>query len=196
VFAALYFLVMYGQQVGNGQIAAVYTTGEAVYTAMMGASVIINLVVLLMGFYSSEEVKAYNRRFSFVLWALAVIQIVRIFIYPFKAYNTVIKTTNSYLINEGGLVALILFLVLSAGCFIASGVVGYTRSLHLEKYRKQVEDGKIDLQAALNDEEAPVAEEEPVAEEAPVAEKAPDVEEAPVADKAEDTKSISDNKEV
>jgi hypothetical protein len=151
VFAVLYFLVMYGQQVGNGQIKAVYETGTPVYTALMGASVIINLIVLLMGFYSSEEVKAYNRKFSYVLWGLAVVQIVRIFIYPLTAYNTLITTTNSYLINEGGLVALILFLVLSAGCFIASGVFGFIRSYHLEKYRKAVEQGEIDLQAALDE---------------------------------------------
>ena len=70
VFNCLYFTVLYA-----------ICTAE-LYRLAIGVSVILNLVILLSGFYASEGIKGYNKKFAIVLLVLAVIQIIRVFYYP------------------------------------------------------------------------------------------------------------------
>lgn len=151
-FNCLYFMFVYKQVCGN--IKAQFTNESPVYTYMMGVSVIINLIILLTAFLSSERLKGYDKRFSFVVWAIAIVQIVRIFIYPLNTYNTKYQAgmAEKYIFGTGTFVLLIACLAASAACLIASGVIGYIRASKLEKFVKAVDEGRIDLESALKEE--------------------------------------------
>lgn len=84
------------------------------YTYLMGISVIYNLIFMLIVFLSAEEVKAYNRKFSYVLFALGLIQFFRIFFYPKLATNKEALSDNAYLTLTIYLIISGLFLILAA----------------------------------------------------------------------------------
>lgn len=143
VFNILYFTLLY----------TIHT--PQMYTLLVGVSVIVNLLVLLFGFYASEGIKAYNKKICIMLLVLAAVQIVRIFIYPLQglsgnwmqgnAYFGIIMTTAS-----NGMM-LIIYLAASAGCFIASAVLGYLNCNKLEAHLKKVESGELSVEATLKE---------------------------------------------
>lgn len=154
VFNCLYFMFMYKQVCG---IKTVYTDGATVYSYIHGASVIINLLVLLVAFLTSERIKNYDKRFSYVAFGLAAIQIIRIFIYPLTSFTKLYKKgiSGTVQLTDGGTFALfIAFLCLSAACFIVAGVFGYLKATKLQKFVKDVDEGNVDLEAALKEEAA------------------------------------------
>ena len=123
------------------------------YTPLLGASVIVNLVVLLLGFFCSEGIKGYNGKFSYVLFGLAAVQIIRIFIFPLKGMSKDALNGNYYFgiaMNsplQGTI--LIIFLVLSAACFIASGVYGLIMAIRLKAFQKKIDNGEISIEETL-----------------------------------------------
>lgn len=143
VFNILYFTLLY----------TIHTT--QMYTIVVGVSVIVNLLVLLSGFYASEGIKAYNKKMCILLLVLAAVQIARIFIYPLQglsdkwmagnAYFGVIMTTGS----NGAL--LIIYLVGSAACFIASAVLGYINTMKREAHLKKIESGELSIEDTLKE---------------------------------------------
>lgn len=158
VFNCFYFMLLYA--IHESQMK----------TVLIGVSVITNLVVLLSGFYASEGVKGYNKKFSIVLFVLAAVQIARIFIYPtmgmagnwlhsehiFGFTTSDIKTSVAL---NGTL--MIIFLAASAACFIVAGVFGLIFAQRLEVFSKKVADGEISIEetlAQLNLEDAKAAE--------------------------------------
>ena len=157
VFSCLYFMLFYS------------INHTSIYTLLVGFSVVLTLAVLLVAFYSSESVKNYKKVFCIVLLVLAVIQIVRIFIYPIQ----VMKLTTEFVAAQpgkeekfvtfyfgAGLVPaaagtiLVIYLAASAGCFIASAVLGYLSAVRLEKHLKAVEAGEIDMDSVLGETDA------------------------------------------
>ena len=78
VFNVFYFVSIYKTNV------------DFYYNLLMGASILYNLIFMLATFLSSEGVKNYKRGYSYVLCALGIIQIVRIFILPARAHATTI----------------------------------------------------------------------------------------------------------
>ena len=141
VFGVLYFMFIYGiyaEGVNNASIKAFF------YKPQLGASVIINLVFLLFVFYCSEEVKAYNQKFAYVEFFIALCQIGRIFYYPVYGHMK-----NA--MNTGLMITCIIFLALSAGCLIASGVFGITKAIAYKKHVDQIENGEIDMNVVLKE---------------------------------------------
>ncbi|HEY8396123.1 MAG TPA: hypothetical protein VIK96_05020 [Bacilli bacterium] len=57
------------------------------YSYLLGISVIYNLIFMLAVFLAGEEVKTYHRNYAYVLLALGIVQILRIFFYPRIALN-------------------------------------------------------------------------------------------------------------
>ena len=157
VFSCLYFMLFYS------------ITHTSIYKLLVGFSVVLTLAVLLVAFYSSESVKNYKRVFCIVLLVLAVIQIVRIFIYPIQVMKI---TTELRAAQAGGELKyvtfyfgagltpaaagtlLIVYLAASAGCFIGAAVTGYILATRLEKHVKAVEAGTIDIDAVLKETDA------------------------------------------
>ncbi|MDE7300664.1 MAG: hypothetical protein K2N47_00695 [Clostridia bacterium] len=154
VFQCLYFMFMYKQTAGN--IKQLFQDGTPVYTYLIGISVVLNLVMLLAIFLTSEEIKGYSKKFSIVALVLGGIQIIRIFGYPLYSSTHKFQYMSKTLISAGTCTLLIVLIVLSAACLIAAGVLGIITSSNLSKYKKDLEAGKIDLEGALKEEETPV----------------------------------------
>ncbi len=125
VFDVLYFVNIYQSDVGTYY-----------YSILIGASVLYNLIFMLMAFLSSEGVKNYKRGYSWLLMGLGAGQIARIFILPLSAYQAeyTIKKV-AYPVMEGGQFTwVVICLVISAVCCIASAVINLLKSRQLEQH--------------------------------------------------------------
>ncbi len=150
VFNCLYLMLLYGIK------ASTFSDGETStrFAQMeMGFSVILNLLVLLVGFLSSEGVKGYNKKFGIVLIVLAAFQIFRIFGYPLYGLKNNLLTVNYFWLNpttsELEFTILLIYLIASAACFVAAAVIGYLRAVQLEKFQKQIDSGEISIDETL-----------------------------------------------
>lgn len=124
VFDVLYFVNIYQTDKGSHY-----------YTILIGASVIYNLIFMLMAFLSSEGVKNYKKSYSALLAVLGAIQIGRIFILPWKMFNTVFDVeTGEMVMAQGQFNYLVICLVLSALCCIASAVINLFKSYRLDAH--------------------------------------------------------------
>lgn len=146
IFDALYLMLFYS------------INDKSFYILLIGVSVIVNLLVLLFGFFASEGIKNYNIKFCPVLIVLAVIQIVRIFILPLRGLKGEYLTGHYFgveLKSGGMFTILLIYLVASAACFVLSAVYGFLIAMKHDKHVKAVESGEIDMDKVL--EEAEVA---------------------------------------
>jgi len=132
VFNVLYFVSIYESDVGSWY-----------YTMLTGASIVYNLLFMLMAFLASEGVKSYKIGYSYLLLAVGVGQIARIFILPMMAYRATITVSKvSYQVMEAPQFAwVVLCLILSAVCCLAGGAIGVSRSRKLAAYNATL-DGK------------------------------------------------------
>ena len=125
LFDVLYFVSIYESDVGSWY-----------YQILIGASIVYNLVFMLVAFLASEGVKNYKASYAWVLLAAGIGQIVRIFILPMQAYKasvTISKVTYPVM-ETPQLTWVIICLCLSALCCFAAGAVGVYRSRILAAY--------------------------------------------------------------
>ncbi|MDE7163126.1 MAG: hypothetical protein K2O44_03500 [Clostridia bacterium] len=151
VFNCLYFTLLY----------AVCET--ALYKVPLGFSVIVNLLVLLAGFYASEGIKGYNKKFSIVLIVLAAVQVLRIIYYPIiGAAKNWLANDNHYfgisMNNAANSVLMVIYLAGSAACFIVSAVQGFIVARRLEVFQKKLDSGEISVEATIAEIEVEEAE--------------------------------------
>lgn len=147
VFNCLYFTLLY----------AVCET--ALYKVALGFSVIVNLLVLLTGFYASEGIKGYNKKFSIVLIVLAAVQVIRIIYYPIIGVaKGWLADDNHYfgisMNNTANSILMIIYLAASAACFIVSAVQGFIVARRLEVFQKKLDDGEVSVETAIAEIEA------------------------------------------
>lgn len=128
LFNVLYFANIYSTDVGNYY-----------YSITIGMSVVYNLLFLLFTFLCSEGVKNYSKGYSILLLVIGAMQIVRIFEIPMKAHNTEISLSNVsvQVMDDKQFAIVIIFLVISAVCCIAAGVIGLIKTITLENYKKE-----------------------------------------------------------
>ena len=124
VFDVFYFVSIYKTNV------------DFYYNLLMGASILYNLVFMLATFLSSEGVKNYKRGYSYVLCALGIIQIVRIFILPARAHATTITVGGAEMLamSNGQFVRVVIYLVISAVCLFAAAAVNLQKSRALKAH--------------------------------------------------------------
>lgn len=122
VFDVFYFVSIYQSDVR-----------EYYYTIMIGASILYNLVFMLASFLASEGIKNYKESYSFLLAALSVGQVVRIFILPAQAHTTELKKIG-LVMGDSQYYFVVGCLIASAVCLCAAAVIGYTRSRTLHAY--------------------------------------------------------------
>ena len=115
--------------------------GTWYYTILIGASIVYNLVFMLAVFLSSEGVKNYRQGYSYLLAALGVFQIVRIFIIPARAHaaETLINGEATLVMQDGQFYRVTAYLVTSAVCLIASAVVNLIRCRELAEHLKTLD---------------------------------------------------------
>lgn len=112
--------------------------GTYYYNIIIGASIVYNLVFMLAVFLSSEGVKNYKKGYSYLLAVLGVVQFVRIFIIPVPAHDAVIAVNgvDTLVMQHGQFIRVVVYLVVSGVCLIASAVVNYIRCSELEAHLK------------------------------------------------------------
>ena len=126
VFNVLYFVSIYQSD-----------KGKFYYTILIGASVLYNLVFMLMAFLSSEGVKNYKSGYSWLLMALGVGQIVRIFILPQQAHQTIVQ--NASVMDDGQYAYVLFCLIASAVCCVVSAVINLIKSRQLAEHTASLE---------------------------------------------------------
>ncbi|MDD6051938.1 MAG: hypothetical protein PUC00_11855 [Clostridiales bacterium] len=131
LFNVLYFVSIYESDVGSWY-----------YQILIGASIVYNLVFMLVSFLASEGVKNYKASYAWLLLAAGVGQIVRIFILPMQAYRasvTISKVTYPVM-KMPQLTFVIICLAASALCCFAAGIVGVYRSRALRAYNASLDE--------------------------------------------------------
>ena len=115
--------------------------GTWYYTILIGASIVYNLVFTLAVFLSSEGVKNYKQGYSYLLAALGVFQIVRIFIIPARAHaaETLINGETALVMQDGQFYRVTTYLIISAVCLIASAAVNLIRCRELAEHLKALD---------------------------------------------------------
>lgn len=115
--------------------------GTWYYTILIGASIVYNLVFMLAVFLSSEGVKNYKQGYSYLLAALGVFQIVRIFIIPARAHaaETLINGETALVMQDGQFYRVTTYLIISAVCLIASAAVNLIRCRELAEHLKTLD---------------------------------------------------------
>ena len=118
-------------------------------------------MLLLVAFLCSEGIKGYKKEYSYVLIALAVVQVIRMFGLPLEAlkYDAGLAATDPRaldvryfgidLSSAGSYVMLILWLAASAACFVSSAVLGYINCTKLENFQKKIDNGEIVIEDVL-----------------------------------------------
>lgn len=108
------------------------------YNILIGASIVYNLVFMLAVFLASEGVKNYKKNYSYVLAVVGVLQIVRIFIIPMRAHaaETLVNGETVMVMQDGQFYRVVIYLVASAICLIASAVVNMIRCRELSEHLK------------------------------------------------------------
>ena len=131
LFNVLYFVSVYESDVGNWY-----------YQALIGVSVVYNLVFMLVAFLSSEGVKNYKTGYGYVLLGLGAGQIARIFILPLMAHSAITKRSDPVLkkvvevpvMETPQFILVIVLLCLSAACCLIAGAAAVQRSHRLNAY--------------------------------------------------------------
>ena len=129
VFDVFYFINIYKSDVGHN-------VGNFYYQIRIGASIIYNLVFMLAAFLSSEGVKNYKKEYCYILLVIGVIQIVRIFILPAQAAaaEITIGGTVYKVMERAQHIRVVLYLLVSAACCLAGGVIGIKRCNELSAH--------------------------------------------------------------
>lgn len=137
VYLAILFNVFYFVSVYESDVGTWY------YQALIGISIVYNLVFMLVAFLASEGVKNYKASYGYLLLGLGAGQIVRIFILPWMANHAVTKRSDPALKKAVEIAVMeskqfnwiVVFLSLSALCCIVAGLISVIRSHKLAAYR-------------------------------------------------------------
>ena len=110
--------------------------GSYYYNILIGASILYNLIFMLAAFLASEGVKNYKANYSWLLIALGVIQVVRIFIIPMQAHSATVTVggAETVVMGSGQFIRVIIYLVASAACLFASAVINLQKSRALAQH--------------------------------------------------------------
>jgi len=130
LFNVFYFVSIYKSDVGSYY-----------YNILIGASVLYNLVFMLVVFLSSEGVKGYNITFAYVLLAVGVLQILRIFLLPLRAHAAVvtINQQETVVMQTAQFIRVVVYLSASAVCCLVAGVAGIQKSRVLAAHMATLE---------------------------------------------------------
>ena len=130
VLDALYFVSIY-----QSNVATWY------YNWVMGASIICNLLFLLMAFLASEGVKSRKTGFTIPLIALGAFQIIRIFYLPALAHSSTVVIAGEEIVVMGDSQYLytVACLLISAVCCIVAAVISYMNNKKLAAHMQSLE---------------------------------------------------------
>ena len=130
LFNVLYFVSIYKSDVGSYY-----------YNILIGASVLYNLIFMLVVFLSSEGVKGYKASFAYALLVVGALQVLRIFILPMRAHTATvtINQQETIVMQTAQFLRVVVYLVASAVCCFVAGVVGIRKSRELAAHMATLE---------------------------------------------------------
>jgi len=130
LFDVFFFISIYESNVGSWY-----------YNILIGASILYNLIFLLAAFLSSEGIKNYKIAYSYLMVALGLGQIARIFIYPVKAHNATVTIQEKAVIvmENPQFIRCVAYLLLSAACLLVGAYIGASRSKALNSHLASLE---------------------------------------------------------
>ena len=119
----LYFVSIYKSDVGSWY-----------YQVLIGVSIVYNLLFMLMVFLASEGVKSYQKNYSWLLYVLGILQVVRIFILPTQAHQAVIQVggTDTQVMGNPQYIRVIIYLIGSAAGLIGAAFINQRKCTLLE----------------------------------------------------------------
>jgi hypothetical protein len=129
VFNVLYFVSIYQSDVG------LYY-----YDWVIGASIIYNLLFLLIAFLASQGVKSRKSGYSLTLMVIGLLQIVRIFYLPARAYakTVTIGAEEVAVMTKGQHTYVVVCLALSAVCCLVAAATSYINNKRLAQHMRQL----------------------------------------------------------
>lgn len=127
---ALYFVSIYNSDVGSYY-----------YTLQIGASIIYNLVFMLVAFLCSEGVKNRLKGYWAALIGIGVMQFVRVFYLPALAHEAfvTIKGEQIQVMTDGQYAYVVVCLVISGLCCLAAAAISYVNNRTLSRYLRELE---------------------------------------------------------
>lgn len=129
VFNALYFVAVYQTDVDRFY-----------YVWQIGASIIYNLVFMLVTFLCSQGVLSRNVRYVPAMIIVGVLQICRIFYLP-KMFHDLVYTVGEQelrAMTDGKYTFCVVMLALSAACLLLGAMNSYVNCTKLESYKKSL----------------------------------------------------------
>jgi hypothetical protein len=125
LFDVFFFISIYESNVGSWY-----------YNVLMGASILYNLIFLLAAFLSSEGIKNYKISYAYLMIALGIGQVIRIFIYPVTAHNATVTIQEQAVtvMENPQFIRCAAYLLISACCLFVGAVVGMQRSRQLKAH--------------------------------------------------------------
>ena len=129
VFDCLYFVSLYSSDVGSFY-----------YTWKIGASIVYNLLFLLMAFLASEGIKNRKTGYTAMLIGIGIMQIVRIFYLPAQAHSAVVPVSGQELpaMGDGQYYFVIACLAVSGVCCIIAAVTSHINNKNLADHMKSI----------------------------------------------------------
>ncbi|MCD7860058.1 MAG: hypothetical protein LUH51_07870 [Firmicutes bacterium] len=130
VFDALYFVSIYQSDVGSYY-----------YTWLIGASIIYNLLFMLLGFLASEGVKSRKSTYTLPLLLLGVMQFVRMVYLPAKAHAASVEISGETIavMEDGQYIYVLVCLAISGVCCLVAAVASYLNNKKLAAYLASIE---------------------------------------------------------
>lgn len=138
VFNVLYYVSIYQQ---DHPVVKPISPDYPYYSWVIGASIIVNLLFLLIGFLCSEGVKGRKKGYSGILLFLGVLQIGRIFYLPAKA-KVATYTNNGEVfrvMTDKQYIFAVVMLALSGLLCLGAAVDSYLNNKKLDNYMKSIE---------------------------------------------------------
>ncbi|MBQ6221160.1 MAG: hypothetical protein IJJ44_00915 [Solobacterium sp.] len=129
LFNVLYFVNIYKSDVGTYY-----------YNFKIGASIVYNLIFLLVAFLASEGVKNYKKVFSYILFVIGALQFARIFIIPMQAHGatTLINDVAVSVMGNGQFYRVVAYLVISGAALLVAGFINLQKCNALEEHLKSI----------------------------------------------------------
>ncbi len=130
VLDALYFVRLYQQDVSTYY-----------YNWQIGASVIYNLIFLLVAFLCSESVKSRKTSMNGILIFIGIMQFVRLTQIPAKLRvdKVIIGEVETPVMSKGALTFLVVMLIASGILLLTAAATSYINTGKLSKYLKSLE---------------------------------------------------------
>ena len=126
---ALYFVNIYRTDVGSYY-----------YKIFIGASVVYNLVFMLVAFLCSEGVKNYKMSYAYISIVLAVLQIGRIFYLPREAHETANTLEEGTMVmGDSQFTFVSVCLIISAVLLATAGVIAIMKTTTLVNYQAELD---------------------------------------------------------